>query len=342
MVMRAFFGEPVICPRCLRKTRLMKRDIPVCSDCQYHIPKAYIDVHKHAPPLFVQVFGWSNHGKTMFLDVLRLMLYEAHHLWPHYQYSPLTEADFNLERELRRERAEGVAPQSTQFKERNQNEVFILHLQHIERWGSRSMVIMDHPGEMFQQFGGVPAEEMPFLLGTPTTFMVVSLPDMVKGETVDQLLSIYIDTMNRYGLDFRRHRKNLVVVLTKADMINQSNHLPDLPPNLYHYLTTDDTWERIYNPFQNRRPPYNAYQMVEHVERMQRVSDEIRDWLQYVPGGVGFVRRLESNLINARFSLITPTGRDIDNATPGSVMLTPRRVLDPFYWALELQPVPMG
>lgn len=340
-VLRSFSGTPVLCPRCLTRFNVRRNDTePTCTNCGYKVPPYYVQAQYTAPPFFVQVFGWSNHGKTMYLDVLRLMLYEAHRLWPHYQYSPLTREDFELERELRSERAQGLEPQSTNRKDRDQNTVYILNLQHMERWGSRSMVIMDHAGELFENFEGVPAQEVPFLTRTPTTFMIVSLPNMDRGETIDQLLTIYIETMRRYGMDFQRYPRRLVVVLTKADLINKTNFLPNLPRNLEYYLETDDTWERIYSQ-RALMQPLTALDMAEQLERMGRVSDEIRAWLPSVSGGLGFMRRIDQNGIDVRFTLATATGRDISGSQQ-NVTLSPRRVLDPFFWALEFQRTPLG
>jgi hypothetical protein len=87
--------------------------------------------------------------------------------------------------------------------------------------------------------------------------------------------------------------------------------------------------------------------MAAHVEKMKWVSDEIRDWLlrdpDGAPGGSNLVGLIEANHFQAEYTLISATGHD-DLRTQADVdineaglKITPKRVLDPFFWALEFQ-----
>lgn len=335
-------AKRIVCPRCLESI-VFSGDLVACTNCAYELPPRYKKFYREAPPIYIQVFGWSSHGKTMFLDVLRLLLIETdfiYKLWGDYAHSALTQLDLEHENTLRMDRRNGQAPGSTPKRDRDQNEVYIMHMAEMERWGDRMMVIMDHAGEQFETMDGVPAGEIPYLLNTPTTFMLISIPDIKRslqsgqaqaGTSMDQLLQIYLETMERNGVDLGKNRRNMVIVLTKADMID------NLPLSLENYLTNDE----VYNAFQSpgRGNELSGMNLVEYIERMGNVSEEISSWLQSdpsaAPGGDAFVRQIKRNNINAKYTIISSTGQDIDSVQ--GVQLMPRRVLDPFFWALEYQ-----
>ncbi|MEM7128916.1 MAG: hypothetical protein AAF702_21465 [Chloroflexota bacterium] len=344
----------LMCPKCLTMLKMdAESDIKVCptkysgdTPCNYEFPIRYIQNSNYVQPFFIQMFGWTEHGKTVFIDVLRLILLDMRKLWPQYTHQAITQLDMEHERVLRAQLRQGQMPESTQVRDRQQNEVYIMQLDNMVRWGSRSLVIMDHAGEMFADFE-VPVDEMPFLIKSPTTFLIISIPKLKqtqKGEAMDQLLNIYIQAMTQHKVNFRKTRRKLVVVLTMADII------PSLPINLKNYLTTDTVWEKIRSPKSSHMA---LLEMGAYVERMQWVSDEIKDWLQAdadgAPGGANLVGLIESNNIEARYSLISATGFDIETLNMSNVntiddsehkkgiQLNPRRVLDPFFWALEFQ-----
>jgi hypothetical protein len=324
--------ERIVCPRCLTsiQVQMNKLEDKPCPDCKYMIPMQYIAEFKIAPPLFIQVFGWSNSGKTMWLDVMRLMLFDMPVLWSRFIFDPVTQLDLDHQRILKAERRMGKRTGSTQKRDRDNNDVYIMRLDNMERWGSRSLVIMDHAGEQFVDFN-VPVAEIPFLIKTPTTFLFISMYDMEKnraGESMDQLLSIYIKALTRNGIDFKKQRRKLIVVLTKGDMIS------NLSDPIQEYLVGDTFWERINT--KGHKEMFNDVDVANYMERMGRVSNHIRQWLTENPDGVNLVRLIERNNIEARYTIISATGQDIDEAD-NTFQIVPRRVLDPFFWALEFQ-----
>jgi hypothetical protein len=344
--------------------------------CGYVFPLRYVENSGTSAPLFVQVFGWSGHGKTVFLDALRLCLMDMRTFWPQFVHQSITEEDMIYERTLRQFHMHGYMPEATTKLSRQQNKVYIMQLDHMVRWGSRSLVIMDHAGELFESLE-VEFDEIPFLRDTPTALMLISIPQIInggEGAAMDQLINIYIETMLRLLQQERRMKqkkakdiqrelgidedvircsnlkdiqrsnlkdiqRKLVVVLTMADII------PRLPIHLRNYVVTDDTWERLRATGTHHMSDAD---MAEYVERMGWVSDEIREWLLRdsagAPGGSNLVGLIEAHDFDARYCLISATGHDdlrqgrhqtdLENA---GIQITPRRVLDPFYWALEFQ-----
>lgn len=327
----------IMCPKCLTRLKVTEdlKECPVLlpngETCGYQFPSRYLQNAHYAEPFFVQVFGWTQHGKTVFLDALRLMLLDMGKFWPGYTHQSLTELDMSHEKVLRASLKNGVMPKPTDIRSRDQNEVYIMQLDNMPRWGSRSLVIMDHAGERFARFD-VPADEMPFLVRTLTTFMLISIPrikEIGQGEAMDQLLNIYIETMTKNKVNFRKENRKLVIVLTMADLIEE------LPPHLRQYLVTDDHWSMMRG--KERPQPMDLAEMQAYLERMQWVSDEIKDWLSSdgdgAPGGANLVGLIKNYNIDARYTLISATG-----STPtGETQIHPYRVLDPFFWALEFQ-----
>jgi len=336
-IKKIFGGGPkVVCPRCLQQIGVSDKPNQSCPNCGWQLPLEYIQNFEEAPPIFIQVFGWTNHGKTMFLDTMRLVLMDMGALWDRFRYQSFTQLDMDKERELRAERRKGVLAANTQRRERNQNEVYIMNLRGMERWGDRMLVVMDHPGEFFESFD-VPVKEVPFLLNTPTTVMLISLQDVIDdtsnsaGESVDQLFQIYLSALTREGVNWKKERRKIIIVLTKADMLRDI-----MPANLRNYLIDDSTWTSIES---NRRiEPLSSIAVAEYVERMKRVSDEIKNWMltdrHNIPGGRNFINLIDDYNIDARFTMMTATGQDVQG---GEIPISPRRVLDPFFWALEFQ-----
>ena len=200
----------------------------------------------------------------------------------------------------------------------------------MERWGGRTLVTRDCAGDTFDHLE-IPKQHAPLLLHIPTAFMFISLPDLPNsdGRSIDMLMNNYINTLMKYGVDFTKERRKLVVVFTKADLIE------DLPANLRNYVFSDPLWEALSTP--SSVEPMNAKAMAEYLEIMERVSDVIRDWSEKDALSKAFVSLAENKNIEMRFSLISSTGGSVND--DGSLLedLKPCRVLDPYFWALELQ-----
>ncbi|MEM7128915.1 MAG: hypothetical protein AAF702_21460 [Chloroflexota bacterium] len=342
-ILTNIFGikNKIKCPKCQQISRV-DTDTATCSQtladgttCNYVFPLQYIKNYNDATPLFVQVFGWTGHGKTVFLDALRLHLLDMRKLWPDYTHQSVTQLDIEHERQLRSTLRGGGMPPPTQRRDRQQNEVYIMKLENMLRWGSKWLVIMDHAGEKFEDFNNVPVEELPFLLNTATTFMLISIPKMESGESMDQLLNIYIETMVQNKINFNTKRRELIIILTMADM------LPQLPPVLKNYLRQDNIWNSLRSP---HTMPVTEDDMESYIAQMKQVSDVIRRWLltdsDGAPGGANLVGLIERNNIQAHYTLISATGHDVTELdTDDGMQIMPKRVLDPFFWALEYEAI---
>ncbi|GCE08117.1 TRAFAC clade GTPase domain-containing protein [Dictyobacter aurantiacus] len=293
------------------------------------VPLAYIRGCKDAPPVFVQLFGLTEAGKTMFLDMLRLHLYDMAHVWDAtgFYAQPITQLDVEHKNVLQAERVEGVLPGSTPKRDRDQNEVYIMSLKHMVRWGSRFLVVMDHAGEQFGRLV-IDVAEIPFLQHTPVTIMLLSLPDLLRDKMrVDNLVNSYITSLEERRVNFARERRQLIIVFSKADII------PDLAPELRDYLSQDTIYAALCDPRQ--RLQFGEIEVNNYLQEMAHISDVTRQWVrEKVMSGSAMLNMLADRGIDTRFTVMSATGHPL---TPGGNTLapSPRRVLDPFFWVLE-------
>ncbi len=324
-------GPYVYCPRCLNRLPLrssMKQDVP-CEECHYVIPLTYIRECRNAPPVFVQLFGLTEAGKTTFLDMLRLHLYDMDRAWQasNFYTRPITQLDLDHQRILLTDRVQGVMPESTARRGRDQNEVYIMSLMHMPRWGSRFLVLMDHAGEQFYQLN-INVKEIPFLQHTPVTVMLLSLSDLIDdGERVSDLVARYISSLEACGVNFKKARRHLIIVFSKADLL-----INDLPLELNTYLNSDTTYVALRD--QQQRVEITEANIDNYLGQMQAISDATRAWVEEkLPGGPSMLHMLDDKSITTRFTVISATGHPLI----GGNQLTPepRRVLDPFFWVLE-------
>lgn len=324
--MFSFFGQRIICPYCLAEVRGGK-NIQKCPKCKHELPPQYVNEYEDHRPFFVQVFGWSQVGKSVFLQTLTLMLVKMSKVWSNYYHTAATDASQQFEQDVNEYLAKGIMPPPTPM---GLQQAYIMVLSKMERWGGRTLVTRDCAGEIFDNLT-VPVEQAPFLLNAPTTFMLISLADLPqsKGKSINLLMSNYVNTLLKNGIDFNKERRKLVVVLTKGDII------PNLPNNLRNYLVNDPLWAAINTT--GSVVQMDARAMEQYLMVMQRVSDAIHDWIQESASGLAFVRLAKAHNIDLRFSIISSTGAPVDTDGTMPIAVAPRRVLDPYFWALELQ-----
>lgn len=325
------FGTEIQCPRCLGRVRVPANveKVLICKECKFAIPFAYVRDFKQTPSVFVQLFGLPAAGKTTFLDMLRLHLYDLDRAWgaAGFYAQPITQLDMDHRAILMNERAQGIMPGSTPKRDRNQNEVYIMSLVHMVRWGSRFLVLMDHSGEFFGRLI-IDVEEIPFLQHTPVTILLLSLPDLLReGKTVDALATSYITSLELSGVDFAKERRQLIVVFSKADLIT------NLPPELRDYLGRDTTYLSLKN--QRRNFKISEAEIDNYILQMSTMSDVIRKWVgTQIRGGAAMLNMLDDKGIVTRFTVMSATGHPLSGGGK-ALEPTPRRVLDPFFWVLE-------
>ncbi len=321
------FAKRIICPYCLAENRA-HRSLKKCGQCGGEFPVQYRDRYSEHKPFFVQVFGWSQVGKSVFLRAMTYTLVRMSNVWSSYSYAPITDASQSLVAKVNQTLAgEGKVPEPNLPGQTE--EIYIMLLRAMQRWGHRSLVMQDCAGEIFDNLSAS-VEKIPFLIKAPTTFMLISANEFTRpdGRSMDMLLDNYITTLQDNDVDFATDPKSLVVVLTKGDIAT------DLPQNLRNYLVDDPIWAQIEKG--NQADFLNAELMRDYVDSMEYVSEALSDWVQRDAAGKNFVRKARDHRIDIRFSVISSTGSPVEGGTLIE-RLSPRRVLDPFFWALEMQ-----
>src|SRR6185312_1766695 len=236
-------GPFIHCPRCLHRWPIRAQIVQdlLCAECGYLIPQAYMSGYKEAPPVFVQFFGLPATGKTTYLNTLFSHLHEMDRLWEDFYAQPLTQFDMDSQTTLLLDRAQGRLADSTQKRTLVQMDVRITALKHMPRWGSRTIVAMDHSGEQFEKLL-LDGKDMPFLLHTPVTILLLSLSDLVReGKRVTDLIYSYIHTLETYKGKLEPGQRRLIISFSKADL------LQNLPPDLQNYLINDNLYLELQN-----------------------------------------------------------------------------------------------
>jgi hypothetical protein len=76
------------------------------------------------------------------------------------------------------------------------------------------------------------------------------------------------------------------------------------------------------------------------MNKLKNISDETKEWVKDLEGGRTLVALAANENIELRFCLVSSTGGAVDENNRMKISVTPTRVLDPFFWALEFQSKP--
>lgn len=327
--------EKVQCPYCLTENHFQNRkDIYIClnEDCKNEIPIEYSIKFKHIPPCFAQIVGWSSHGKTTFLQSLTAVLLKMGLIWRDtYEHSAQTDETLIYTRNVKKFIATGTMPDNTELR---LQDAYIMQLVGMERWGSRALVMRDVAGDFFNKLR-FPIEYTPYLISVPSTIMMFSLPDLEDSSfTVDELMNSYIQTLFRYDKEFSTKDRNVVVLLSKADLF-----MKDLPEKITKYLRSDP-FIKLYQSEPSVPNSMGASQMREYMANLSVISDELQDWMDQDPYGHNMIMKASNNDIKLRFSIISSTGNPVPEDNTLRLKMQPTRVVDPFFWILENQSRP--
>jgi hypothetical protein len=319
----------MLCPFCLTN---LKPHASLCPYCQRQLPSEYVTYHsgllaRFTQPAIVSVIGFSGHGKTVYLASLYYALQNLMpRAWAAFYRQGLTMETLKVLYQNLSMLKRGELPDSTQlvFPEPN-----IDRLNKIPRFGNRTLLVYDPPGEAFdlteddslQRFAG-------FVKYSRCALFLVSLNDMMKefeeadvdlqGAVADEmyrLLERYNVGMKKMGAPDRF--QHLIVVYTKADCLLSDFGLPD---QIKTYLE---------NPEVETLRDVQAYLRV-----MRQNSALLRDFTSQELNAVGFLSNAKDHFKSVEFCAVSALGSE-----PKGQRLTeriaPRRVMDPLLWVLE-------
>lgn len=327
------FGKQFVltCPYCLNTIRLPKTaGASNCPECQAEIPVLYKHAFKEAPPLFLPVIGWTQVGKSVYLQALTMMTQKVGRRWPNFIASPITAATHHFLEDVRTAEKKGTMPEPTPL---GQNEAYIMLMEQMERWGGRTLVLRDWAGENFKDFE-IAKTQVSFLKEARTVLMMFSLPDLINApeKSLPDLLNSYIHTLLHYGVDLKRYPRNIIVVLSKADMID------NLPVSLHNYLMNDPFFLEQGSAGEQS---FDGIAMENYMELLKRESDAVKEWLEHTREGAPTLIRLALRWnMKLVFTIISSTGSIVAKNSQLHGQYHPCRALDPFFWALEFNSTP--
>jgi hypothetical protein len=326
-------AKKVLCPYCLAEIRYRK-EISQCpkakGGCGSELNSGYVQASGRAQPCFLQIMGWSQHGKTVFLQALTLMIQNLGMAWREglYAFSPQTKVTKAFLEKVDEAHESGSMPERTQLETQD---AYIMLLNNMKRWGSRTLVARDVAGEHFDHFT-FPEEQIPYVLNVPTTLMMFSKHDLIgKPYGMDSLMTSYQNTLREKikWIPEQQPRK-VVVVLSKADLLADI-----LPDTLKDYLVNDPLQKILTSP--GTVTELDAAFMQNYMQKLAWASQEIEKWVDQEPRGHNLIQLARINNIHLSFSIISSTGTRPGDDNKMATELQPRRVLDPFFWALEYQ-----
>src|SRR5262245_38912901 len=302
------------CPFCLNEVNgfvqeldAQKRPVLVCPDAacrEVGIPMLYAHNYSEYPAIPFSIIGLRGHGKTVFLTSLLHEFGELGKQWQNFYSAPLDEESFSeVEKRLKAMRL-GLLPEATRM-------VFpraeILRLQHIPRVGGCHLIMFDTSGEAFQTVNGIMSYAR-YVKRSGAVIWLISLENIESPEELDRVLTVYMQALAE--MKGEAARQELIVVLTKGDLLMTSENIPDLPPRARDFL------------LEHRLDPRTDSWL-----RLEQLSRELKEWMLEA-GYHQFVNRAEDSFSAVRYCLISAQGADAANGEL-EFALMPRGVLAP-------------
>jgi hypothetical protein len=290
------------------------------------------------PPLepTLEILGRPRDGKTSFIWALHFMLRRLSWVWPQY----LCWSDEETEKQIRQEL---MAVQLRRLPDQNAGmggRSYRLMLKEMERWGDRPLVLVDdRAGPFGEAEPGAAGREINWGASICWLLSLADL-DAIDAQLVDVQLTDLVRARLRSARSIEAEPLKLVIALNKAD------RLPNLPDSLRRYLKADPIAAVVEAEGQLKAEGvgqgdparrFDDQAVALYLERMWEVHDELAAWLSRSLAGHLLARRAAEHQLEMRFCLVSATGSDLTANGQLAIPWSPRRVLDPLFWALELE-----
>jgi len=311
----------VLCPYCCKVHDFSKS--LECPTFHWNVPLPFVRDYDSIPPLWLMTFGFKAYGKTTYLAALTLLLERMDNVFLNMSSESLDDETYEALRVMRA--ANTRVPVSTPT---GPLRPLLFQVRDFGDLGSRSLILHDLAGEHVESPGKM-GESASALRRIDTVWFLVSLFNLQKDEkrrTIAELLQVYLRQMRELKIDVRG--TNLVVVYSKADE-------PGFPEDLREYLGSDLLTAVARGDRLDHDVTFDAG---EYLREMKRISDRLQEftWTGGVENGRSFINRARNEGINLVFSMVSALGERPTGGEMGHEK-SPRRVIDPFLWALTLQ-----
>jgi len=321
----------VQCPYCLNMVSPSLKvegnsEIYKCSKCYRIIHRDYIE--KDWPRGSIGLVGFSGHGKTCYLTSLFYLLRYirgSNILGKEIIWNTLNKntrmivydhvSNFEKKSEL---------PPGTP---ENFPEPALLEFQSIPFFQNFFLSFYDTNGGNFEDEDKI-TEKAKYVAYCDVVLFIISIKDCENTTNeMENLLEIYISAVyNNLRIDLKKNQ-HLIVVLTKADEI-----ATELSDELRDFLQAGSyEWYRS-NHFMDKDKA-----LKNKVKKLMNMSEIIETWLRNSKNGSGFTALARRSFKSVEYTIVSSLG-----AEPGKNGLAtkpkpddPKRVLDPFFLALE-------
>lgn len=283
------------------------------------------------------VFGWPKHGRSAYLTALVSLLTRLSLVWPEYSYREATGVTRRFLSEANEHVLCGSLPSWANKGEQN----LLLMLEGMPRWGSLGLAFGDWPGADFKQLE-LCSELSELIRWSPFALMVISPADLYdhgNWGTVDMLFNSYLDSLGDIPADPVANPRGLVVVLTKGDLLQTQ-----VPDGILDYVSNDVLSSRLKprrsNLAKEMRLPSNIYsdqEVRDYLVTMRDHEKALSAWLSADPHFRSLQVKARRHQIELRFSMVSALGEPAREDGTLPVSWSPKRVLDPFFWLLELE-----
>lgn len=282
-----------------------------CPNCRSVLPKGYIE-HKKVPRATVGVVGFSGHGKTVYLTSLFSELSKLSNHWQGYYFRCLDDYTHRILYEQVPLFQSGVLPDSTPA---NFPSPSLIKYANIPGYSDAYLGYYDTAGEVFNDADNITRTGY-FVAHADAILFILSIPDCTRDSLDDdlsRLLDTYIRAVEDYLKITLKEHQELIVILTKGDLI------PNLPHTLQDWLNHGGMASYL-------QP------LTEHRLELNYISMTLESWLREDLQCNRFVNMAYEYFKEVRFTIVSSTGRDKDGKQNS---WEPLRVLAPFIWVLE-------
>lgn len=314
-------SEEIICPYCVRPLHQCLPD----GSCP--LPHDFEKKCQSARPLWISSAGFTQHGKTVFLSALTMLLDQLADVLPDFTCDYLDQYTLDSIREMRWQAKNGKLSDSTQLQK---PQPLLIRIQGTFEPGAlpikRTLVVYDAAGEFFSSLEHL-SEHLPSIQHVQTIWFLVSLTDMrASDETVSMtdLFQSYRAAMESSGINPKGRK--VIVVFTKSELLRK-----DLPESVRAYLSKDPFQKLCTGAFQ-QQPPFT---LQGYLAKAREVSDELEEFAKQQPGGRQFINMVRNEGMQLRFVATSALGHNPNQHSNTLIEDATRyRVLDPLLWTL--------
>jgi len=321
------------CPYCLEivdPTVENKDHTPVyiCpnNECKAALPRDLVE--KKIPQATIGLVGFTGHGKTVYLTslfyILKILRRDKRNPWGEdFNWESLDDNTHKIMCEHVPLFEASKLPDSTP---ENFPHPALIQFTNTPFFKNYFLSFYDTAGRVYEETEKI-AETGRFVAHSEVVLFIISIKDCGTSwaDKMESLLETYIRAVyDKLRVDLKKNQ-HLIVVLTKADSLIR------LPTGLKNFLQNGSyEWYLVNNPNEEKSI------VRAKVRELKEHSRGIKEWLEK-NNCRGFTNLAKQKFKSVEYTIVSSTGAEpIGNRLATKLKpQDPKRVLDPFLWALE-------